>query len=226
VAITDAAGSDTMLLFASSREAWFADQASQPFSRFPARSTINIAATATYVGHIYMAFTDGSVCRTGHREPVIATSKPGVLSTAVFLVESMGDLLLVIRHRYNFRVFRIDVERKVLEPVTSIGGRALFLGRRCLSVAADKFPTVHGDCLYYATPLYHPNSLCSQDQAMSEFSIRGGSETLVSSNINLMSGSGLGERLRAHRPWSIARVFLKYCLNLPGLLRAHQLIHT
>jgi hypothetical protein len=183
VAVAVTAGSDPMLVYASRREAWFADQASQTFSSCPARYISFIAATAAYAGHIYMAFTDGSVCRTGHREPVIATSKPGVLSTAVFLVESAGDLLLVIRHRYNFRVFRIDVERKVLEPVTSIGGRALFLGRRCLSVAADKFPTVHADCLYYATPLYHPNSLCSQDQAMYEFSIRGGEETLVSSDI-------------------------------------------
>jgi hypothetical protein len=189
---------------------------------------INIAATVAYAGHIYMAYTDGSVFTTGHKEPIIAAAgnKPGDVAMAVFLVESMGDLLLVIRRRYIFRVFRIDVERKVLEPVTSIGGRALFLGRRrCLSVAADKFPTVHGDCLYYATPLFHPNSLCSQDQAMYEFSIRGGSETLVSSDINLMSGSGLGERLRAHRPWSIARVFLRYCLNLPDL-RARQLIQT
>jgi hypothetical protein len=205
----------------------FADQASQTFSRFPARSIIKIAATVAYAGHIYMAYTDGSVFTTGHKEPIIGAGKPGdVTIMAVFLVESAGDLLLVIRRRYIFRVFRIDVERKVLEPVTSIGGRALFLGRRrCLSVAADKFPTVHGDCLYYATPLFHPNSLCSQDQAMYEFSIRGGEETLVSSDINLMSGSGLGERLRAHRPWSIARVFLRYCLNLPDL-RARQLIHT
>jgi hypothetical protein len=172
-----------------------------------------------------MAYTDGSVFTTGHKEPIIAAAgKPGDVAMAVFLVESAGDLLLVVRRRYIFRVFRIDVERKVLEPVMSVGGRALFLGRRCLSVAADKFPTVHADCLYYATPLFHPNSLCFVDQAMYEFSIRGGEETLVSSDINPMSGSGLGERLRAHRPWSIARVFLRYCLNLPDL-RA-QLIHT
>jgi hypothetical protein len=69
----------------------FADQASQTFSRFPARSIIKIAATVAYPGHIYMAYTDGSVFTTGHKEPIIAAAgKPGDVTMAVFLVESAG----------------------------------------------------------------------------------------------------------------------------------------
>ncbi|KAM0897388.1 hypothetical protein ACQ4PT_022588 [Festuca glaucescens] len=101
-----------------------------------------------------MAYTNGSVFRRvgssaqhGHTEPIIAAGKPADQTESVFLVESAGELLLVHRQRRIFRVFRVDVERKALEPATSIGGRALFLGRRCLSVAADKFPTMEGDCL-------------------------------------------------------------------------------
>ncbi|KQJ86295.1 hypothetical protein BRADI_4g04511v3 [Brachypodium distachyon] len=68
-----------------------------------------------------------------------------------FLVESAGDLLLVHRLKRLFRVFKVDGDRNVLEPVRSLGGRALFLGLRCLSVDANKLPAVHGDCIYHYT---------------------------------------------------------------------------
>uniref|UniRef100_A0ACD5XG86 Uncharacterized protein n=1 Tax=Avena sativa TaxID=4498 RepID=A0ACD5XG86_AVESA len=220
-----AAGSDPMLLLASSgavdgraETAWFADPAGDYFFGRAAGSARHvIAATVAYAGQIYMAYTDGSVSRRvgssaqhGHDELVIiaaAVTKPADQSTvieAVFLVESAGDLLLVLRQRYFLGVFKVDVERKALEPVTSIGGRALFLGRRCLSVAADRFPTLEGDCLYFASPLY---SQKLSAQSILRFKIGGDWEWLVSSNL-----------------LSIASVFLAYCLHLPHV-KAQLLMH-
>lgn len=46
-------------------------------------------------------------------------------------------------------IVRMDPERGVLEPVTSLGSRALFLGERCLSVDAGKFTSVRANCVYY-----------------------------------------------------------------------------
>ena len=49
----------------------------------------------------------------------------------------------------NFKVFRVDVKHKLLEEVKSLSGRTLFLGKeRCVSVDADKLPSVDGDCIY------------------------------------------------------------------------------
>ncbi|CAM0875706.1 unnamed protein product [Alopecurus aequalis] len=82
-----------------------------------------------------------------------------------YLAESAGDLLLIrLLPSASCRdggcgnrvmeVYRVDVERKVLEPVKSIGGHALFLGARCVSVDAAKIPSIDGDCVYYSTCRY------------------------------------------------------------------------
>ncbi|PUZ68801.1 hypothetical protein GQ55_2G057700 [Panicum hallii var. hallii] len=77
------------------------------------------------------------------------------------LVESRGDLLLVTRPPYFAStnqipvvVHRIDTERKMLEPVSSIGSRAIFVGPvRCLSIDADKFRGIKGGCVYFVESL-------------------------------------------------------------------------
>jgi hypothetical protein len=66
-----------------------------------------------------------------------------------YLVESAGELLLVRHRDQALKVFRVDVEHKTLEEVKTLGCRALFLGgERCLSVDADKLPSVDADCIY------------------------------------------------------------------------------
>jgi len=75
-------------------------------------------------------------------------------------VESGGELLLVTRPAWCgvsgdlLSVHRVDTVRNVLEPVSTIGNRALFLSRvRCVFIDADKFPAVQGGCIYFVDQL-------------------------------------------------------------------------
>ncbi|KAF7033468.1 hypothetical protein CFC21_044562 [Triticum aestivum] len=65
------------------------------------------------------------------------------------LVESAGKLLVVRVDLGITEFFSVDVERKVLEPLESIGSCALFLSfGRCMLVDADKVPSIKGNCTY------------------------------------------------------------------------------
>uniref|UniRef100_A0A8R7PZG2 KIB1-4 beta-propeller domain-containing protein n=1 Tax=Triticum urartu TaxID=4572 RepID=A0A8R7PZG2_TRIUA len=92
-----------------------------------------------------------------------------------YLVESAGDLL-VRSVDQTLKVFRVDVEHKLLEEVKSLGGRTLLLGQeRCVSVDAAKLPSVDGDCIYMSdfenTPMSDSESASmsdSEDMSMSD----------------------------------------------------------
>jgi hypothetical protein len=64
-----------------------------------------------------------------------------------------GEMLFVMSKRvYNGQstVYRVDTKNGILEPVISIGSRALFLGRnRCIFVDRSKVPTVQAGNIYY-----------------------------------------------------------------------------
>jgi hypothetical protein len=46
-------------------------------------------------------------------------------------------------------VFKVNFEKKVIEPTTSIGSRVLFLGDRCVPVDTDKIPSIDGNCIFH-----------------------------------------------------------------------------
>jgi hypothetical protein len=74
-----------------------------------------------------------------------------------FLVESVGEMLIVFKLLHRVEIFKLDTQSNLLEPVKDIGSRALFVGGcRCLSVDADMFPSVEANCIYYVDeePLY------------------------------------------------------------------------
>ncbi|CAM0885333.1 unnamed protein product [Alopecurus aequalis] len=121
------------------------------------RPQFYVRSKVVHAGHVYVLDSAGCVFRildTGNRPSFVY----GELITRMdfvfygsmyYLVESAGELLLVRLHRSTAQVYKVDVERKVLECLHSIGRRALFLGfTRCLSVDADKFPSIHPNCLY------------------------------------------------------------------------------
>uniref|UniRef100_R7W3A9 KIB1-4 beta-propeller domain-containing protein n=1 Tax=Aegilops tauschii TaxID=37682 RepID=R7W3A9_AEGTA len=113
-----------------------------------------------------------------------------------YLVESARELLLVIRrHREDLvEVFKADTERKLLEPVRNIGSRALFLGFKCLSVNADKLPSVDSNCIYYAH--------CFGTDSFTKYDL---------SNSKVERFSCIFEDNEAIRPLSLVQTLLSYC---------------
>jgi hypothetical protein len=69
-----------------------------------------------------------------------------------YFVQSAGEMLLVLSRKHPDRgmdVFKMNFEKKVIEPTTRIGSGALFLGERCVSVDANKIPSIDGNCIFY-----------------------------------------------------------------------------
>lgn len=72
----------------------------------------------------------------------------GTAAAAGFSCESAGEMLLVGGRGKSFEVWKLDAERASLKPVRNLGSRALFVSEwRCLSVDADKFPSIRGNCI-------------------------------------------------------------------------------
>ncbi|XBI22513.1 hypothetical protein VPH35_063528 [Triticum aestivum] len=169
------------------------------------------ASMATYRGHVYVADRDGQIVRyvvpsAQHRQQDCHTELIGKAPLEnvtggrcgrAFLVASAGELLLVrqrhLRRRRAVEVFRVDVERKApLEPVRSIGRRALFLGGRCVSVNAGELASVDGDCVYLAS---------ESGNVAWRYDLRDGGETMISSF--------------DARPFGLVQALLNYCFVLP-----------
>lgn len=57
---------------------------------------------------------------------------------------------MVFKVPYRIEVFKFDARSDKLEPVKDLGSRALFVGDcRCLSVDAEKLPSVEANCICY-----------------------------------------------------------------------------
>ncbi|CAM0884969.1 unnamed protein product [Alopecurus aequalis] len=141
----------------------YADPTSHEFAQEKA-GTAFMTSMVTFQGSIFLAGMEGSVLKfvrpaehRDHELVVIAQMSPDVDihlegddSALSFLVESAGELLLVRHFDQTLKVFRVDIEHRLLEEVKSIGScRALFLGNeRCVAVDVDKLPSVNGDCIY------------------------------------------------------------------------------
>jgi hypothetical protein len=107
-------------------------------------------------------------------------------------------------------IFRVDVEKKVLEPVKDIGGRALFLGATSVSVDADNLPSIGSNCIYYRDDKRLLGSYCSgfmYDRSSSFFmyDLKDGKEK--KRRRYLKSGSETGRHVRP----TLAQTLIEYC---------------
>ncbi|KAI4989622.1 hypothetical protein ZWY2020_036939 [Hordeum vulgare] len=125
------------------------------FSAEPALESLD--SVVAYQGRPYAADRRGAVA-------VVVEDQSGRLATVVaphwgqraptFLVDCDGDLLLVRVPGIDgdgevVEVCWINVEDEELWTRKCIGNYAIFLGDRCISVNADKFTGVQGNCIYY-----------------------------------------------------------------------------
>ncbi|XBI83461.1 hypothetical protein VPH35_091963 [Triticum aestivum] len=157
--------------------------------------------------HAYIADVGGSVkavdCPKGpHTNPEITTIiKHNSVTERSFLVDNVGELLLVPsmpgHPRYSpfvrrMHVFRLDLERKALEPIKSIGNRAIFLGLgHCLSIDANHLPAIEANCIYYY-------NVKEKEMQMYLYHLEDGSRELLTSP-------------PIHGPSSLARIIIEYC---------------
>jgi hypothetical protein len=176
----------------------------------------------SFGGHVYMAerFIAKIVGTSPHYHDELIAN----ISTQRgrhFLVESAGELLLV--HLCNSvvkpeppEIFRVDVERKVLEPVKDIGGRALFLGARSVSVDADKLPSIGSNCIYYRDGtrffgiyssglMYDHSSEGRHSSSFFMYDLKDGKEK--KRRRYLKSGSETGRHVRP----TLAQTLIEYC---------------
>ncbi|KAI4989623.1 hypothetical protein ZWY2020_036940 [Hordeum vulgare] len=119
----------------------------------------SFGSMVAYQGRTYAADQRGAVAVVDDhsgREPRVATviTANWGYPTPTFLVDCAGELLLVRVPRIDgdgqvVEVCWVDVEDKELWTLKGIRNYAIFLGDRCISVDADKFPGVEGNCIYY-----------------------------------------------------------------------------
>ncbi|KQK11626.1 hypothetical protein BRADI_2g61288v3 [Brachypodium distachyon] len=155
----------------------WADQNSESFQQAEflprwARSCRHM--TTLFAGQVYVTTGRGAIASSSIVEAAGTEEEGGaqvadqniVMDTAVlgpplgegrsydyhYLVESEGELLLVRgQHDTSPVVYKVDLVNKVLVPLRSIGGRALFLSdSRCFSIDAGKFHTIEASTIYYA----------------------------------------------------------------------------
>ncbi|KAE7998734.1 hypothetical protein FH972_003245 [Carpinus fangiana] len=79
--------------------------------------------------------------------------------TLKYLVESLGDILLVVRYlgpptrppskTQGFDVFKLDFRQQTMERVECLGDRVLFLCKYSFSVSAQDFPELNPNSIYF-----------------------------------------------------------------------------
>jgi hypothetical protein len=125
-----------------------------------------------------------------------------------YFLQSAGEMLLVLGRKEPGRgmdVFKVNFQRKVIEPTRSIGSRALFLGHRCVSVDADKIPSIDSNCVFYR----------SRDQygrdGIYMYDLTTENEELITSDVTQIL---LGITSKPLAPYMI-QLLVNYCTNTP-----------
>ncbi|CAM0952316.1 unnamed protein product [Alopecurus aequalis] len=144
-----------------------------------------------------------------------------------FLVESMGAMFVTVLHRaavdgsLTCTLFRVDLPRRELTRVTSLGDRALFISRdRCLSVSSRDLPCISGNSIYLAKPDKDPVKVYSLDNGSFESTLTESQEqdirkvVLPTSVRPFTLAHHLATYCR-HREWTRGLMFHEYCFVSP-----------
>ncbi|KAM0907485.1 hypothetical protein ACQ4PT_016029 [Festuca glaucescens] len=192
------------------------------------QNEFELGSAVSYAGHLYTVGYNGGIYKiTG-----MAPNYRGELIERTFtdgercyLVVSADQLLLVMQGYFResakdpfpLEVYIVDVDRKVLEPVTNIGSRALFLGPRCLSLDLNSdlrksddgnwLKAVDANCIYYFDDLLPPRD--GFFRTISRYDLSNMNEERISCVVP--------ETEIQIRPFSIAQTLLEYCTCHPNI---------
>ncbi|KAK1670802.1 hypothetical protein QYE76_058961 [Lolium multiflorum] len=121
------------------------------------------------------------------------------------LLESAGELILFSKLQNHLKIFRLNTDRIVLEPLEGIGNRAFFFGRhRYISVCADKFPSIDANCIYHVKSTYLSLKIYKYD--LEDKKIELVSEAIDSLNPNTLSVD--------NSPFTILQLLSSYTNNI------------
>ncbi|KAF6988416.1 hypothetical protein CFC21_005953 [Triticum aestivum] len=142
-----------------------------------------------------------------------------------FLVESAGEILVIFKLVNRVEVFKMDgMGGNMLVRVKNIGSRSIFIGRsqRCLSLDADKFPSIEANCIYFTECLSSPSTdiyhLKDGEQVKNAMSVAGG----AGPSMNLNMPAFLWHSMTEH-PCTIFQLLSLYTFNWQSGQASHVL---
>ncbi|KAK3163056.1 hypothetical protein QOZ80_1BG0097010 [Eleusine coracana subsp. coracana] len=210
----------------------WADPDSECFHEILAVNLDGPLCMAPLAGNVYLANTYGSILSPspdvadGSLFPTLNTIIPNpenlqpesLENGRYYLVESGGDLFLVTRPCRDLPkelvVRRVDITKRVLEPVRDIGDCALFVIHiRCLAVNASKFPTVEGGCVYFVDPVIRFGRCSYKSSFMTMFRVADGVQHRMFYDLTTIGGYSA--------PSTLTLQFAEYCNYIP-YLELHQ----
>ncbi|TVU34483.1 hypothetical protein EJB05_16318, partial [Eragrostis curvula] len=167
-----------------------------------------IVSMEQFAGDVYVADRYGSIISNAD-EGIVMTQTVGAAEDgpSYYLVESAGELLLVTRRRHNADVQKgaVDTVRKVLEPLTSIGRRAIFISQ-VKSFVVDTFPTIEAGCIYFVDADLDLDGMARHRIIASSFCLQDQTEE------DIMESGKMGRRCG---PPIILEVLIDYCRSTP-----------
>jgi hypothetical protein len=126
-----------------------------------------------------------------------------------YFVQSAGEMLLVLSRKHPDRgidIFKVNFEKKVIEPTTRIGSGALFLGERCVYVHADKLPSIDGNCVFYLGRGQHDG----QPDGIYMYDLKTEKEERIANDFIQFIGL-YGKPVTP----SLVQILMNYCTNIP-----------
>uniref|UniRef100_A0A0A9AUZ7 KIB1-4 beta-propeller domain-containing protein n=1 Tax=Arundo donax TaxID=35708 RepID=A0A0A9AUZ7_ARUDO len=209
-AVVGSADSFTLVMASdSAREVYWADPESDAFFFEVCNRP---SGMLPYIAGKYAGCKSGSVVTdTDEANKIIDNRRSAKLEYRVCAADSASGEVLVVSiekgsHRIGISKAKMDSPEGVLEPVTSIGSRALFVGDRCLLVNSNKLPSIDANCIYYQVDC--PDGWFCDDVYV--YDINHGRAERIAESIS----TNTVMRENAH-PLALLDLLVSYTMNIP-----------